>query len=183
MIYSILKEAGLDPTVLCGAEMDGTDGLRIGEGDTLIYESCEYKDAFLYMPPRVQVFTSLELDHTDYFKDIEALKSSFLRAAEAAKDALILNSDDKNLSEIAKNLNKRVISYGIGEDTLCRYRYIGVSEWGTDVEIDRAIFTLGSLGRHNASNAAAAYATASYLGIDREYIIKALGSFKGVGER
>ena len=58
------------PTTLCGAELSNGSPLRVGEGDYLVYEACEYKDSFLSFSPTVALALNLELDHTDYFSGI-----------------------------------------------------------------------------------------------------------------
>ena len=72
-----------NPTVLCGADI-GDDGFIEGSGELLIYEACEYRDAFLSTRPTCAVLLNLELDHTDYFRNISALEASFSRFAAAS---------------------------------------------------------------------------------------------------
>lgn len=69
----------LDPTVVVGSVMRDTgSNVRIGKSKYLIVEACEYKDHFLHLSPTYAVITNIELDHTDYFKDIDALVASYV---------------------------------------------------------------------------------------------------------
>ena len=183
MLGAIFKEAGKSPTVLCGAGVDGTDGLTVGEGDLVIYESCEYKDSILYLPPRVQLITSVELDHTDYFPDFEAIRRTFGRAIENASDAVILNIDDPYLKLCAKNCDKTVITYGTDTEAIYSYTLCDMDADGSEFFIGKEKFRLGTTGEYNVKNALAAYACARYFGIGVETIKTALLNFHGVENR
>lgn len=191
MLYSIFKEAKKEPTVLCGAEFStvGQDVFRLGIGslDYLIFESCEYKDSFLAFSPDVALFLNLELDHTDYFKDLEHIKRSFSRAI--AKTGLaIINGDDENLPTIEAPESVKRVYYGEGE--ACDYRYsltsfcCGMPRFlifhrGHEL----AEVSLCCIGRHNAANATAAIACAMEMGIPFSACKRGIESFLGAMRR
>ena len=52
-------------------------GHRVGQGDTIILESCEYCNSFLSFFPTVAVILNIEADHLDFFKDLEDVEHSF----------------------------------------------------------------------------------------------------------
>ena len=191
MIYSILKEDMKDPTVICGAEFSTAtqyiERLAIGSLDYLIYESCEYKDSFLAFLPDVAVFLNLELDHTDYFKDIEALKSSFTKAIANAGTAII-NGDDKNLSSITVPGSVRCVRYGEGDECDYRYRINSInggmphfSVWREGVELGD--IDLRCIGKFNAANATAAIACAMEIGVPFSICKKGIEGFIGASRR
>ena len=75
-IFTTAKNS--DPTILAGAivpELGST--FRLGTDENFIYEACEYTDSFLSFYPHIAAVLNLELDHTDYFPNIEALERSF----------------------------------------------------------------------------------------------------------
>ena len=73
-------------------------GHRVGQGDTIILESCEYCNSFLNFFPTTAVVLDIDADHLDFFKDLEAVKHSFRRFAELvpADGLIVANGDDKN---------------------------------------------------------------------------------------
>lgn len=78
MIAHILKEAGLDPTVIVGSLMLGSDSnFLAGKSKYLVVEACEYKRSFLNLHPTILVITNIEEDHLDYYKDINDIKNAF----------------------------------------------------------------------------------------------------------
>ena len=97
MLDCIFSCAGCNPTTLSGSDLPIGEPMRIGGSGTLIYEACEYKDAFLSFSPWVAVGLNLELDHTDYFADLEAIKTSFAKAIGSAASFAVINGDDPNL--------------------------------------------------------------------------------------
>ena len=70
MVAHILMEAQMDPTVMIGGSLPLLQaGHRVGNGDTILLESCEYCDSFLNFFPTLAVILNIEADHLDYFKD------------------------------------------------------------------------------------------------------------------
>ena len=80
MVASILMAAGLDPTVLIGGDLPLIGGnARSGKGDTVLAESCEAYDGFLYLHPEIAVVLNVEADHLDYHGTAEHVFESFRR--------------------------------------------------------------------------------------------------------
>lgn len=78
MLTHIFMQAQRDPTVMMGGYLPLLHaGHRVGSGDTIIMESCEYCDSFLNFYPTVAIVNNIEADHLDYFKDLDAVKRSF----------------------------------------------------------------------------------------------------------
>jgi UDP-N-acetylmuramate-alanine ligase len=132
MTDGILKASGREPTTLVGAALYDTGlPIRIGSGSLLIYEACAYKDSFLRFSPTAAVYTSLELDHTDYFRDIDAIKASF-RQSVSACPMPVLSLDSEPLSEIASAV-KHSITYGEEKgDITAVITALTASEYPTD---------------------------------------------------
>ena len=83
MCTHILMAAEKDPTVMIGGTLPLLHaGHRVGRGDTIVMESCEYYDSFLSFHPTIAVLLDVEADHLDYFSDLAAVKRSFRRFAE-----------------------------------------------------------------------------------------------------
>ena len=188
MIAKIFSDSALMPTVLSGAPLFESElPFSIGSLDYLIYESCEYKDSFLSFSPTLALFLNMELDHTDYFKDIDALSSSFLAAMKRA-ERIIVNRDEDALFSLALKSGRRLISYG--RDTGADYRYEVISDRARQLcfrlfkkEKELGEVTLPMLGSFNISNAVAAIAAAMECSIDFDVAARSLSSFSGIGRR
>ena len=75
MVTHILMAAQWDPTVMIGGFLQLLHaGHRVGHGDSIILESCEYCDSFLYFFPTLAVVLNIEADHLDYFKDLKVVE-------------------------------------------------------------------------------------------------------------
>ena len=78
MVTHIFMEAGKDPTVMIGGYLPLLHaGHRVGSGDTIIAESCEYCNSFHNFSPTVAVINNIEEDHLDFFKNLDEIKASF----------------------------------------------------------------------------------------------------------
>ena len=83
MCTHIFMAAEADPTVMIGGTLPLLHaGYRVGQGDTIILESCEYCNSFLSFFPTVAVILNVEADHLDFFKDLDDIQHSFRRFAE-----------------------------------------------------------------------------------------------------
>ncbi len=180
MCAAILTQAGYAPTVLAGASLGEHGGYVKGEGKILLYEACEYRDAFLSLAPTHTLILNTEWEHVDYFEDEEAVLASFRRFATGASvtwaiaparspldlaDALTFG--DGGTYE-ARALGERQGRYSFSLSyrgrSLCRIR-------------------LAVLGRFQVENALAAAALCHSLGVSPEAIEKGLAHFHGVGGR
>lgn len=188
MLDLIFSHAGFNPTTLSGADLPTGEPIRIGGSSLLIYEACEYKDSFLDFSPTVAVALNLELDHTDYFEGIDALKSSFTSALSKASHMVILSGDDPNLCDVAERLSGKVVGFGGGEQNKYSYSITSFKEIGFDFDIYKFGSRIGSFelnipGAFNVHNATAAIATALEYGIPIATISEALASFRGIPRR
>ncbi len=185
MLTHILMGAQLDPTVMIGGYLPILHaGHRVGHGDTILLESCEYCDSFLNFYPTLAVVLNIEADHLDYFKDLQQIEHSFHEFAALATDRILANGDDANTLDAMKGLD--YVSFGFGEHN--RIRGIAPSEdWQhMDVECDGQFYChldLSVMGKHNALNALAALGAAWMLGIDGQVAAECLHEFHGAERR
>lgn len=181
MIVSVLRHAGLDPTYLVGAGLNdvGTNA-RSGKGDLVVAESDESDGSFLLLDPFLAVITNIELDHVDYWGDIETLRRGF---------TTFLNNVQEGGARIVpvgeRELAGGATTFGDGGDVFAS----GVEEAGTSVTFgltigsDTAEVRLRIPGAHNVLNALAAAAACSSVGLGVVEIATGLGSFAGVERR
>ena len=185
MMTHILMEAQWDPTVMIGGDLPLLHaGHRVGEGDTIVLESCEYCDSFLNFFPTLAVILNVEADHLDYFKDLQDVQKSFRAFAELSSGGVLANGDDLHTAQALRGLS--YVSFGVGEKN--RVRAVNMCpDWRRfDVYCDGELYChleLEVLGRHNALNALAAAGAAWMLGIPGEAVSHGLAGFHGARRR
>jgi len=185
MVTHIMMEAKQDPTVMIGGYLPLLNaGHRVGHGDTIILESCEYCDSFLNFFPTLAVVLNIEEDHLDYFKDLQDIEKSFHKFAEIATSGILANGDDKNTVDALEGL--RYTSFGLDAHNVIHVDNITDDYRSYDVICDGEYYchlNLGVVGKHNAINALAAAGTAWMLGVPGEVTARGLATFHGAGRR
>ena len=185
MMTHILMAAETDPTVMIGGHLPLLGaGHRVGNGDTILLESCEYCDSFLNFFPTIAVVLNVEADHLDYFKDLADVQKSFRKFAGLATQGVIANGDDVHTMEAMAGVNH--IPFGLKEGNRITAKNISADWRHFDVVCDGAVYChldLAVLGRHNALNALAAAGAAWLMGIDGEAVTRGIASFHGAGRR
>jgi UDP-N-acetylmuramate--alanine ligase len=185
MMTHILMAAETDPTVMIGGHLPLLGaGHRVGGGDTILLESCEYCDSFLNFFPTIAVVLNVEADHLDYFKDLADVQKSFRQFANLATQGVISNGDDLHTVEAMTGVNH--ITFGLSEGNRITAKNVS-SDWRHfDVVCDGETYChldLAVLGRHNALNALAAAGAAWMMGIPGEATARGIASFHGAGRR
>ena len=185
MVTHILMEAKADPTVMIGGYLPLLRaGHRVGGGDTIVLESCEYCDSFLNFFPTLAVILNVEADHLDYFKDLADIQKSFRKFAALATDSVVANGDDPHVRQTLEGME--YVSFGLQKDNRVTAANVCPDWRHLDVVCDGEFYChldLKVLGRHNALNALAAAAVAWRLGIAGEFVSKGLATFSGAERR
>ena len=181
MAYHLFKE--FDKTsVLIG---DGT-GHAIKDSKYFIAETCEYQDHFLHYYPNYAVINNIELDHVDYFPNIESYTTSFEKFANQVKDTVVIWGDDPYLPHL--NYTKRVLKFGVQDHNDIIAKNVINNDHGLsfDVYIHGELFghfTLPFFGMHMLYDSLAVI-TLGYLEHMRaDYIQERLSTFDGVKRR
>ncbi|HEX4485636.1 MAG TPA: UDP-N-acetylmuramate:L-alanyl-gamma-D-glutamyl-meso-diaminopimelate ligase [Terriglobales bacterium] len=197
MLAWIFESAGLQPSFLIGgiAENFGSS-FQLGKGKHFILEGDEYDTAFFdkgpkflhYFPDSV-ILTSVEFDHADIYKDLDAVETSFKRLVNLVprRGRIIAFDSGESVEKCIVKAFCPVERYGSAkadwqvanlklEPTRTTWSIVRRGEpWG-DFE-----FELG--GEYNVWNATAAAALAASCGIPKDAITSALKSFKSVKRR
>lgn len=192
MATHIFMAAQADPTVMIGGTLPLLhSGYRVGHGDTIILESCEYCNSFLNFFPTVAVILNVEADHLDFFKDLTDVERSFHAFADLVPQNgfVIANADDPGAMDAVKGLAHPVFTFSVKDEAAdCRADQVayhdGCGEF--DVVIHGKFYAhiaLAVAGKHNVSNALAAAAAAYVLGISGKAVEEGLHSFHGAGRR
>ena len=190
MATHIFMAAEKDPTVMIGGTLPMLhSGYRVGRGDTIILESCEYCNSFLHFFPTVAVILNVEADHLDFFKDLADVEHSFRAFAQLVppEGHVVANADDPGVREALEGIDR--FSFGLeAPEADCR----GVNlRWdhglpSFDVVICGQVYTHLDLqvgGKHNVYNALAAASAAYLLGIPGGAVKAGLEAFTGAGRR
>ena len=189
MATHIFMAAQADPTVMIGGTLPMLhSGYRVGRGDTIILESCEYCNSFLHFFPTVAVVLNVEADHLDFFEDLGDIKRSFRRFAQLvpADGRIVANADDPNAMDALKDLP--LFTFGCKGGADCQARNLTWNHGRPDFDVvaDGKFYTHLSLqvaGLHNVYNALGAAAAAYVLGIPGEAVKAGLEAFSGAGRR
>ncbi len=205
MLSWIFHSAGLDPSFLIGgiAENFGSS-FHLGNGKHFILEGDEYDTAFfdkgpkfLHYFPDAIILTSVEFDHADIYKDLDAVETAFKRLVNliprrgciVAFDGAVGDSTESPSLErcIAKAFCP-VERYGTGQRANWKVTDLrldpGLTAWTVLHNGEHfADFEFPLAGEYNVWNATAAAALASNCGISREAIEGALKTFKSVKRR
>lgn len=191
MSTHILMAAQRDPTVMIGGTLPLLHaGHRVGKGDTIVMESCEYYNSFLSFSPTIAVILNIEADHLDFFKDLADIQNSFRAFAARVPEngRIVANMDDANTMEALKPLNREIFTFGLTDkaDVYAANIEAKGAQTEFDVIYKGEVFTHVSLrvpGLHNVKNALAATAAAICLGIDATSVSYGLAGFTGAGRR
>jgi UDP-N-acetylmuramate--alanine ligase len=189
MCTHIFMAAEADPTVMIGGTLPMLhSGYRVGNGDTIILESCEYCNSFLSFFPTVAVILNVEADHLDFFKDLQDIQNSFRRFAELVPSTgrVIVNADNGGARGAAQGLD--AFTFGLEPGAECTAVSLREDKGRPvfDIHIHGRFYAHAELkvyGRHNVSNALAAASAAYVLGLPGEAVEKGLASFNGAGRR
>ncbi len=192
MATHIFMAAQADPTVMIGGTLPLLhSGYRVGRGDTIILESCEYCNSFLNFFPTVAVILNVEADHLDFFKDLADIEHSFHAFADLVpqRGYIISNADDPGAREAVKGLSHPVFTFGIADpDADCTAHNVAFHDGCPtfDVVIHGETYAhveLHIAGRHNILNSLAAASAAYVLGIPGSAVEEGLATFHGAGRR
>ena len=186
MIAEVLLDAGLDPTVHIGGQLDYIGGsTRVGSHETFVVEACEFNASFLQFHPTIAVVTNIEEDHLDFYKDLDDICSAFGRffALLPENGVCIGNGDDPCVTAQIQKLPVKTLTYGFGEH--CNWRpanlvYDSTGCAGFDFALDGrnlAHVQLHVPGEYNVMHALSTMAACYEVGADPVVIAESLERF------
>jgi UDP-N-acetylmuramate: L-alanyl-gamma-D-glutamyl-meso-diaminopimelate ligase len=195
----LLTQAGLDPSCFIGAFLrDWGTSYRLGRGPYMVLEGDEYDTAFfdkgpkfLHYRPHIAILTSIEFDHADIFRDLDAVIEAFRRFVQIIPEegVLIVNGDDPHCLTLARECRGSVETYGVSEESDWRLLETEYSDGAVRFRF-RHRGSLGEStvesrlpGQHNALNTLAVLAAGAAVGVPLETMKHAVLSFRGVKRR
>ncbi len=191
LLGTILTQAGLSPSVVCGAELIATQTSGwAGAGDLFVAESCEYRRNFLDLNPRHAILLDIEPDHFDCFPDPDAAVEAYRQfCSRLPADGLLLCRAGRDaVTRAVQGCRARVRTFAVEAHADWSARHVRMQRQRASFGIHRegapwARFELHVSGRHNVANALAAAAMASELGAEPEVIREAICTFRGLRRR
>ncbi|MBE6546612.1 MAG: UDP-N-acetylmuramate--L-alanine ligase [Ruminococcaceae bacterium] len=192
MCAEVLLAANTEPTVLSGAELAAMDGAyHVGGTENFVFEACEYMDSFLDFNPTVAVILNIEMDHVDYFKSMEQIRTSFSRFAALTGEAgyAVYNGDDAEVLAALSDYRGDRLSFGMtGENLSYRAENIRTENGCPSFDvIKKGTFLcrvcLSVTGYHHIYNALACTAVCDLCGLSPAEITEGLARFGGAKRR
>ena len=190
MCTHIFMAAQADPTVMIGGTLPLLEAChRVGHGDTIILESCEYCDSFLSFYPTVAVILNIEADHLDYFKDLADVEKSFRAFADKIPEngLIVANCEDENTMFTLRGEERPVLTFGVEKGDVHAENLTMEGGFGSfDVVYQGrkyAHLDLSVPGMHNVKNAIAAAAASIALHLPGKAVEDGMRDFRLPGRR
>ncbi|PWC07843.1 UDP-N-acetylmuramate--L-alanine ligase [Mycetocola zhujimingii] len=158
-----------------------------GSGDLFVVEADESDGSFLLYDTAVALITNVDADHLDHYGSYEAFDDAFVTFAQNASEFVVISSDDPGAVRVTKKLtDKRIITFGESPDADVRVSSIsteGPVSFIVSYEGQDNGATLRVPGKHNAINAAGAFAVLVGLGFGASESLAAIAEFGGTERR
>ncbi len=189
----IMEKAGRKPGYLIGGlPKNFGQGARLNDSKYFVIEGDEYDSAFfdkrskfIHYLPELLIVNNVEFDHADIFNNLEEIKLSFRRLINIVPQngMVLLNGDDPNCVEIAKNCLAQMIEVGFSKNCAQRIRDVAYSAEGARFKLGEETFEIPLIGEFNVRNAAMAATAARFYDVPKTKIDIAFKSFTGIARR
>ncbi len=193
----LLDDAKLDPSIIVGSIVPRYESnLRIGKSKYFLAEACEYERSFLKLYPKIIILNNIELDHTDYYKDLDDMRSAFGEfIGHLPEDGiLICNGDNEESRKSIKSIKSikskvyKVVSFGLEKNNDIRADNIEFGDGEVKFKVfynnkDLGEFVLKVPGIFNVYNALGTIALGLTLEIPVDIIKRSLENFSGIWRR
>ncbi len=166
MIAKILIDAGERPTVIAGSILrEYGSNFVAGRDDLFVIEGCEYRRHFLRLHPTILVITNIELDHTDYFRDLEDMQHAFRESIARVPEngTIVTDTASVTIAPILKDVPVTVVSF-------------------QDIHVPR-LHVRGMFNEKNAQSAKGAVQAYAGARLPEEQIDTSLETFSGTWRR
>ncbi len=189
----IMEKAGRNPGYLIGGlPKNFGQGARLNDSKYFIIEGDEYDTAFfdkrskfVHYLPELVIVNNIEFDHADIFKNLDEIKLSFRRLLNIVPQngMVLLNGDDPNCVEVAKDCLAQMIEIGFSKNCAQRIRDVAYSSDGSRFKLGEQTFEIPLVGEFNVRNAAMAAMAARFYDVPEKKIESAFKSFAGIARR
>lgn len=185
MMATVLKGSSIGGSAIVGTQVPSLDNRNFyaENSENFVIEACEYKRSFLQYRPFITIITNIDLDHLDYYKNLEDYISAFQSLVDQTSGFVIISANDKNSQKLQIPQEKKII---VGE----QIEYFAFVE---DFEKNENYFESKTLeiptielqipGDHILQDAKLVYAATRLLGLQDEEILPKLASYQGSWRR
>jgi UDP-N-acetylmuramate: L-alanyl-gamma-D-glutamyl-meso-diaminopimelate ligase len=189
----IMEKAGRKPGFLIGGiPRNFGEGARLNDSKYFVIEGDEYDTAFfdkrskfIHYLPELLIVNNIEFDHADIFKNLDEIKLSFRRLLNIVPQngMVLINGDDHNCVEVAKDCLAQMVEVGFSENCAQRIRDVAYSADGSRFKLGEDNYEIPLVGEFNVRNAAMAATAARFYDVPKTKIDNALKNFKGIARR
>jgi UDP-N-acetylmuramate: L-alanyl-gamma-D-glutamyl-meso-diaminopimelate ligase len=189
----ILEKAGRRPGYLIGGiPKDFGQGARLNDSKYFVIEGDEYDSAFfdkrskfIHYLPELVIVNNIEFDHADIFNSLDEIKLSFRRLLNIVPQngMVLLNGDDHNCVEVARDCLAQMVEVGFSRNCAQRIRDFVCSAEGSRFKLGDDSFEISLVGEFNVRNAAMAATAARFYDVPKAKIESALKTFSGIARR
>src|SRR5207248_3458382 len=189
----IMEKTGRKPGYLIGGlPKNFGQGARLNDSKYFVIEGDEYDTAFfdkrskfIHYLPELVIVNNIEFDHADIFNNLDEIKLSFRRLLNIVPQngMVVLNGDDANCVDVAKDCLAQMVEVGFSKNCAQRIRDVASSSEGSSFKLGEETFEIPLIGEFNVRNAAMAVMSARFYDVPTARINSALKSFAGVARR
>lgn len=188
MIVTGLLGLGQDPSFVNGGVIESLGvSSASGRDDLFVVEADESDGSFLLYNTAVALITNVDPDHLDHYGSLEAFEEAFVEFATKASELVVISADDPGAVSVTRKLSHpRVLTFGEDAGADVRVHSIvtdGPVRFGITWNGQEYSAALRVPGRHNAINAAGAFAVLAGLGFDPAASLEAISAFGGTERR
>lgn len=189
----IMEKGGCKPGYLIGGvPKNFGQGARLNDSKYFVIEGDEYDSAFfdkrskfVHYLPELVIVNNIEFDHADIFNNIDEIKLSFKRLLNIVPQngMALVNGDDHNCVEVAKDCLAQMVEVGFSKNCAQRIRDVDYSPKGSRFKLGDDVYQIPMVGEFNVRNAAMAATAARFYDLPKAKIDNALKSFQGIARR
>jgi len=189
----IMEKAGRKPGYLIGGIPKNLgQGARLNDSKYFVIEGDEYDSAFfdkrskfIHYLPELVIVNNVEFDHADIFRNLDEIKLSFRRLLNIVPQngMVLVNGDDHNCVEVAKDCLAQLVEVGFSKNCAQRIRDVTYSPEGSQFKLGDDVYEIPLIGEFNVRNAAMAASAARFYDVPKPKIDNALKSFSGIARR
>lgn len=157
---------------------------KLGKNNYFVLEACEYKRHFLNYNPNYIIITNIDLDHVDYYKNINDVIDAYQNFINKA-NIIIACGDDENTTKLK---HKNIYYYGINSNNDIQAKNIEYYKNGFSFDLYKKNeykyhFDLPFYGSHMLENTLAVLTFSLIENIELNKVNEKLLTFKGAKRR
>src|SRR5207302_1865514 len=177
----IMEKAGRKPGYLIGGlPTNFGQGARLNDSKYFVIEGDEYDTAFfdkrskfIHYLPELVIVNNIEFDHADIFNNIDEIKLSFKRLLNIVPQngMVLLNGDDHNCVEVAKDCLAQMVEVGFSKNCAQRIRDVAYSPEGSRFQLGDDVYEIPLVGEFNVRNAPMAATAARFYDVPKAKVV------------